>query len=237
MFDLDGTLLRFVQDDFIRVYFGEISKVFIKLGLNADAAVKAVWVGTKAMTENDGSVPNEQRFWDAFSAFVDVKGARLKAVEDACDNFYSNEFNIVKSVLHLCDIPTKLVRAMAAKGYNVVLATNPLFPPCAVESRLAWIGLTAEDFKLITNYKNSTFCKPNLDYYREVFKKINKSPQQCLMVGNSPFEDMCVSELGSEIFLVTDFMENETGMEITGFPRGTIEELESMLMAMPDITG
>jgi len=235
MFDLDGTLVLFSQDDFINVYFKELRKVFLKLGLDADAAIKGVWVGTKAMVLNDGSKLNAQVFWQVFSEFMDITGKKLKDVEVACDNFYSNEFNVAKSVVKQNDIPKRLVRAMAAKGYDIVLATNPLFPPCAVDSRLAWIGLDRQDFILITHYENSTFCKPNPAYYREVFSKIGKSPEQCLMVGNNPAEDMCVGELGSETFLVTDFMENEAGLDITKFRHGTIEELESYLMSLPSI--
>jgi FMN phosphatase YigB (HAD superfamily) len=124
---------------------------------------------------------------------------------------------------------------MAKKGYCVVLATNPLFPPCAVDSRLKWIDLSAQDFRLVTHYRNSSFCKPNLAYYREIFSNIGKTPQQCIMVGNNPVEDMCVGELGTETFLVTDFMENEAGVDITPFRRGSIEELEEFLMSLPDI--
>jgi len=235
MFDLDGTLCRFLQDDFINAYFKEISKVFIKLGLDANTAVKGVWAGTKAMAQNDGSTINKNRFWDAFSEYMGIGKKQLKAVEAACDSFYSNEFNIVKSVVKPSDIPMRLVREMAKRGYCVVLATNPLFPPCAVDSRLGWIGLDKQDFKLITHYENSTFCKPNPAYYYEVFSKIEKLPEQCLMVGNNPAEDICVSKLGSEIFLVTDFIENEAEIDIVDFRRGTIEDLEAFLMSLPKL--
>jgi len=235
MFDLDGTLCRFIQDDFLDSYFKELSKVFIRLGLDANAAVKGVWAGTKAMVQNDGSVLNIERFWNAFSDSMGIEGELLKVVEAACDSFYSNEFNAVKSVVKQSDIPRRLVRTMAARGYCVILATNPFFPPCAVDSRLGWIGLDKHDFKLITHYENSTFCKPNPGYYREVFSKIGKSPGQCLMVGNNPAEDICVSELGAEVFLVTDFMENEEGIDIAPFRRGTIEDLEAFLMSLPEL--
>jgi len=236
LFDLDGTLVRFYQEDFINTYFKELSKVFIKLGLDAEKACKAVWAGTKEMVMNDGSVFNTRRFWDGFSQFMGIEGSQIKTVEDACDGFYTNEFNIVKSIIKPCDIPARVVRKMAEKGYTVVLATNPLFPPCAVDSRLAWIGLNRDDFKLITHYENSTFCKPNPDYYHEVLSKIGKSPDQCLMVGNNPAEDMCVSELGMEVFLVTDFMENESGVDITAFRHGSIEDLEAFLLVMPAVS-
>jgi len=235
LFDLDGTLVRFYQEDFINTYFKELAKVFAKLGLDAEKACKGVWAGTKAMVLNDGSGLNTQKFWKAFSEFMGLDEEKLKTVEAACDSFYSNEFNVAKSIVKPHDTPARLVREMVEKGYFVVLATNPLFPPCAVDSRLGWIGLNRDDFKLITHYENSSFCKPNPAYYKEVLSKVGKSPEQCLMVGNNPAEDMCVSALGMEVFLVTDFMENEQGIDISVFRHGTIEDLETFLMALPEI--
>jgi len=237
LFDLDGTLARFNQDEFIDTYFGELSKVFVRLGLDAKKACEGVWVGTKAMVLNDGAELNTRRFWDAFSGFMGIEGELLATAEAACDNFYSNEFNVVKTIVEHSEIPARVVRNMAEKGYKVVLATNPLFPPCAVDSRLGWIGLGCEDFELITHYENSTFCKPNPAYYREVLSKIGKTPEQCLMVGNNPAEDMCAGKLGMDVFLVTDFMENETDIDISQFRNGTIEDMEAFLMAMPELAG
>ncbi|MDR2571036.1 MAG: HAD family hydrolase [Oscillospiraceae bacterium] len=233
MFDLDGTLARFVQDEFLHAYFNELGKVFVKFGYDKDAAVKGVWGGTKAMIQNDGSMLNTQRFWETFAKIMGIEGEKLKTIEAACDSFYTNEFNVVKSVIRHSDVPKRIVREMAARGFCVVLATNPLFPPCAVDTRLSWIGLTRHDFVYFTNYENSSFCKPNPGYYNDIFSKTEKSPQQCLMVGNNPAEDMCVSELGADVFLVTDFMENEAGLDINKFKHGTIEDLETYLLALP----
>jgi len=235
MFDLDGTLIRYTQEEFIHAYFKELRKVFVRLSLDPDKASKGIWVGTKAMVQNDGSMLNTQRFWNAFSEFMGITGEQLKAVEAACDDFYTNEFNKVKAAAGHSDIPQRLVRNMAARGYYLVLATNPFFPSCAVDSRLEWIGLEQRDFKLTTHYGNSSFCKPNLNYYREVFSKINKSPEQCLMVGNNPAEDMCAGELGSETYLVNEFIENEACLDIAKFRNGTLEELEVYLMSLPKL--
>ena len=133
------------------------------------------------------------------------------------------------------DISKRLVKSLQSRGYCVVLATNPLFPACAVTTRLGWIGLAPHDFLLITHYSNSTYCKPNPGYYLEVFKKVGKTPNQCLMVGNNPLEDMSAGALGASTFLVTDCLENETGADITAFRQGTLAELEASLSSMSNI--
>lgn len=235
MFDLDGTLLRFSQDAFISVYFSELGKMFSSLDMDAELSVKAVWAGTKAMMLNDGSKLNSQRFWETFTGHMRLEREKLRLVEAACDSFYVNEFNAAKSVIDPTDVSKRLVRALAAKGYTVVLATNPLFPACAVATRLKWVGLEMHDFQLVTHYENSTYCKPNPGYFREIYAKINREPHQCLMAGNNPAEDMSAGAFGSETFLVTDCLENTENVDITTFRRGTLAELETYLMSMPAI--
>jgi len=235
LFDLDGTLIKFSQKDFIGAYFAELSKVFVRLDMDAGLSVKAVWAGTKAMILNDGSQTNAERFWAAFAEYTRLSAEKIKHIEAACDKFYLNEFDTVKSIIIPQDISKRLVRSMAAKGYKLVLATNPLFPAYGVETRLKWIGLDPQDFALVTHYANSTYCKPNPGYYREIFAKINRAPEQCLMAGNNPIDDMCAGALGAETFLVTDCLENETAVDISSFRHGTLKDLEEYMMSMPDI--
>ena len=235
MFDLDGTLLRFSQDAFIGAYFPKLKKVFSQLGMDDELSIKAVWAGLQAMMLNDGRKLNTERFWDTFKKNLGLEEEKIHDVEAACEYFYNNEFDAVRAVVDPSDIPKRLIPTLASKGYSVVLATNPLFPACAVATRLRWVGLEMLDFQLITHFANSSYCKPNPGYYREIFAKINKKPDQCLMAGNNPVEDMCVGALGSETFLVTDYMESVDGVDITAFQHGTLAQLERYLMSMPDI--
>jgi len=233
LFDLDGTLLQIPQVDFVTAYFAELSKVFTRMGMDAKLSIKALWVGTKAMMLNDGNRTNHERFWTAFGEYLEFGAEKCKSIETVCDGFYANEFDSIKSIMAPNDISKELVRMLTAKRYNLVLATNPIFPLCAAETRLRWLGLELRDFRLVTHYANSTYCKPNPGYYREVFTKIGKAPEQCLMVGNHPVEDMSVGALGTETFLVTDCLENETSVDIAAFRKGTLAELKAYLMSIP----
>jgi FMN phosphatase YigB (HAD superfamily) len=232
LFDLDGTLLPLSQDDFIAPYFKGLSNVFVRLGLDPDTATKAVWAGTKAMVLNDGAMLNSQRFWNTFAKTMELDIKRLAEIETATDDFYVGAFEaIVEGIIKPTQTPSRMIRSLRKReAFDVVLATNPLFPICAVESRLRCLGLTTGDFNLVTHYGNSTYCKPNLGYYREIFDKLDKSPQQCLMVGNNTVEDLCVSELGTETFLVTDFIENSDNTDYEPTYKGTLVELESFIL-------
>ena len=233
LFDLDGTLLQFSQEDFINTYFAKLGKVFIRMGMDAEASIKAVWAGTKAMAINDGSILNSERFWMVFAEYLGLTDEKNKEVEAACDSFYTTEFDAVKSILRPNDVSKRLIRELTDRGYTVALATNPMFPACAVDTRLNWIGLRPGDFKHITHYANSTYCKPNPGYFSELLNVIKKAPEQCLMAGNHPVEDMSAEKLGIETYLVTDCLENEANVDISSYRRGSLAELEEYLMSLP----
>ena len=67
-------------------------------------------------------------------------------------------------------LPDATVEACKAAGHRVALATNPIFPAVATESRIRWAGLAPETFAWYTTYENIGYCKPNPDYYREILR-------------------------------------------------------------------
>lgn len=110
-------------------------------------------------------------------------------------------------------------------GLRVALATNPIFPAAATESRIRWAGLEAEDFELYTTYENIGYCKPNPDYYREIAKRLGVQPEECLMVGNDVTEDMVAKETGMQVFLLTDCLINKDRKDINQYSRGSFNQL------------
>ncbi len=229
MFDLDGTLLPFVQDEFIKLYFGGLCRALAPYGYDPDSAVKNVWRGTKAMVENDGSRLNSEAFWELFRAAFPNK----PEVREVCDEFYINEFDAVKTCLKRTPDHTPLIERLKNAGLEVVLATNPLFPECAVATRLSWVGLSESDFAYITNYDNSTFCKPNPKYFTELLKKLGRQPEECFMVGNSVPDDIIPTKgLGMGTFLVPEFAENPNGEDISQFLSGTVEQAVEHILSL-----
>ena len=118
---------------------------------------------------------------------------------------------------------------MKDRGCRVVLATNPLFPAIATESRARWAGLDPADFERITTYENSRFCKPNPAYYREILESIGEVPENCIMVGNDVGEDMVAQTLGMQVFLLTDCLINKQNADISAYPRGNFADLLEFL--------
>lgn len=225
-FDLDGTLLQMRQDDFIKAYMQELGQNLASLGFDAQAALGAVWAGTKAMMLGNGSALNCERFWQTFTQelALDANSPEMQKLRAATDEFYRNEFDRAGRVAHHNPLSNHIVKTLRKKGYDVVLATNPLFPPDAVRTRLGWAGLDTADFSYITNYENSRYCKPNPDYFRELMDKLELSPAQVLMVGNNVAEDMVAGTLGCAVYLVTDFIENEQNLDYGEFPQGSLQD-------------
>ena len=91
-----------------------------------------------------------------------------------------------------------------SKGLKTVIASNPMLPINVQLMRLKWAGVRDLFFDLITSVENSTFCKPRLEYYSEICKKIDVLPKNCLMVGNDRFNDMIASKIGMKTFLTND---------------------------------
>jgi FMN phosphatase YigB (HAD superfamily) len=110
-----------------------------------------------------------------------------------------------------------------------VLATNPLFPAVATESRIRWAGLAPGDFALYTTYENIGCCKPNLAYYAEILRRMALVGSECLMVGNDVGEDMVAETLGMKVFLLTDCLINKDDADITRWPHGGFDDLMAYL--------
>ena len=222
LFDLDGTLLPMDQETFVKAYLGGMAKKLAPHGYNPDEMVKAVYAGMKAMTYNDGSSTNEVAFWNAFTGIL---GEHVKEDMPIFDDFYRNEFQQVKNICGFLPEAAQTVRALKEKGYRVALATTPMFPSIATESRIRWAGLEPEDFEIFTTYENYHFCKPSLNYYKEVVEKLGVKPEECLMVGNDVGEDMITEELGMKVFLLPADLINKAEKDITVYPQGDLNDL------------
>lgn len=228
LFDLDGTLLPLWQEEFVKVYFGELCKRLATLGFEPQKTVDSIWAGTKAMVKNDGSRLNEELFWEVFRGM----NAELPDAKDVCADFYDNEFNKVQSILKYNADRRALIGRLRAAGLGVVLATNPVFPTNAISTRLKWVGLGYEDFDYVTDYTNSCFSKPNPAYFREIAQKLSLDPAECLMVGNNVSEDMAAEAAGMKVFLVPEFLENPAAAEYSAFPQGTLDEAADYALSL-----
>ncbi|MBZ4646893.1 MAG: hypothetical protein PWR27_1811 [Petroclostridium sp.] len=220
LFDLDGTLLPLDIDHFMKIYFHEMGIAFSDI-IAPEKLFKYIWTATEAMVQNVEHKTNEEVFMDKFSKLID---GDIDVYKKRFDAFYDSGFLKTRKSVNSVPIMKESIDILIDKGYQLVLATNPLFPRKAIEHRIKWAGFKPEQFSFITSYEDSHYCKPQIKYYEEILKEINKLPHQCMMVGNDVQEDLIASSLGIQTFLITDYMINRDEGTIECTYKGTYED-------------
>ena len=220
LFDLDGTLLPIDMDKFLDIYFTELGAIFSDI-IHPKLLVKNILAATDAMINNTEFATNESVFFKEFSSLIDTD---IKLYTERFDSFYDNQYTKTKQATYELPLINKCVNILKSKNYNIAVATNPLFPQKAIYQRIAWAGLNIDAFSHITSYEYSHYCKPKLEYYREVLDCLGKKPEQCMMVGNDVQEDIIASKLGIKTFLITNNIINRDNEEICSTYIGTYED-------------
>lgn len=233
LFDLDGTLLPLDNDLFTKVYLKELSRHGIAWGYDPKELVDAIWQSTGSMIANDGSRLNEDAFWTHFKTMITtLTPEQIDEKIPLFDAFYRDPDGFHKARITSSENPLAagVVAAARKKAGKVILATNPMFPPSAIESRLSWIGLTPDLFDDVTYYDNCHYCKPNPKYFAELLEKHGLRPEECVMIGNNVSEDIIPSEsLGIHAILVTDCLINHKDLPLDGYDTCTFAELKEKI--------
>lgn len=225
LFDLDGSLLDMVQEDFQNAYFKAILETFVPKGYDPKELVHALGRSTIAMVNNDGKMSNKDIFWKNFSFMLSDK-----VLDDMpeFDRFYSEGFLKTKEVMKERE-DIHYIHELKKLGYDLIIASNPIFPMIAQETRMRWANLNRDDFSYVTSYDNSSFCKPNIKYYEEICRKLNLNPKECMMIGNDVTEDMVASKINLDTFLLLPCLINRENKDISIYKRGTIKDLYDLL--------
>lgn len=212
LFDLDGTLMPVSNDDFEKVYLGSLSKSLAS-HIEPDALLKSMWKALDVMVKDTGDTKNDVIFFEQFGTLIGEE--LLDVLEPKFDAYYRGEFEILQSVLDDNAGMVETIQYLKDKGYRLIVATNPMFPPIAVERRLEFSGLDPEDFDFISNFEIHTKTKPHKAYFEEVLEMNGLKPEECLMVGNDMEEDMVVKELGMDGWILDDYLISRNGTDVS----------------------
>ena len=230
LFDLDGTLLHMEQEPFMKALFKtESEEVSLRLGINAETLLDVIKKGVYAMIKNDGTKNNE----DAFTAVAGpILGIEESVMYDAFDLYYRGTFMKIKDLATPNPLAKKAIELAREKAELVILATNPVFPPIAQKARLSFVDLVPEDFDYVTHYRNSCYCKPNPNYYKDILSLFKLDPAKCLMVGNDVKEDMIpTAALGLDTYLVKNCL-IDGGLGYDDYQQGQFDDLITFLEAL-----
>jgi FMN phosphatase YigB (HAD superfamily) len=200
LFDIDNTLILFEENDFFNAYMNELTPKFLDI-FTASQFQERLIGATRALLNNRGRMTNSDFYLDHFSRDMDHLKPDFWV---RFNRFYDNEFNRLKTMVKVVNGAYQLLDTLHKRGLRLIAASNPLWPLSVQTLRLAWAGVDSLPYLWITHIENSTFCKPQPEFYLEISKKIGLKPEQCLMVGNDPLNDMIAGTTGMKTYLTTD---------------------------------
>ena len=227
LFDLDGTLLPLDQDVFTDTFLSLAVRSFAgREEWGGKAFPRLLMRAVEAVVRNDGSVTNEERFWQAMEAMLPGQSG---AVRDAFLTFYAEVFPEARRVTFPDPAISALLGVWRDAGIPLLCATSPIFPPFVQEMRLRWAGFDRPEdwFLTVTSSENCTYAKPNPLYYTELCAQNGLRPEDCLMVGNDADEDGAALQAGMRFFFLSDHPLNRKGIDLTGVPQGSWNELRA----------
>ena len=227
LFDLDNTLILFEELIFFEHYTKKLYLAFKDI-MNPHEFTQRLIHSTQMMVNNNGEMNNAQFFIKDFANGTGIDETNLW---QRFENFYENEFEQFKPLMKPLDGAKEVISLIQDSGLKIVIASNPMFPNNVQLARLRWAGLDDIHFDLITAAENSTYVKPRLEYYYQICEKINVLPENCLMVGNDPFNDMIASRTGMKTYLTTD--SSHLSIELSR----ELAKNENIKMPVPDYRG
>ena len=211
LFDLDGTLLNMDQDKFLELYMLSLYNYSKEEYKDVYELINLIKKGVYLMVNNNGNLTNEEVFYNHFkSLHKDKTDYLLKKYEE----YYNSDFIITKESTSLKKVAPLLIKELKEKGYNLILATNPIFPRIATLNRIKWAGLDPNDFMYISTYENSHYSKPNIKYYEEILNKLNLNKEECLMIGNDTSEDYVITNLDIPCIILKENLINKNNLDL-----------------------
>jgi FMN phosphatase YigB (HAD superfamily) len=222
LFDLDGTLLDVDMKVFLPAYLRTLAQ---RMGqaMAPQRFVSDLLASTEVMVRNEDPTRTNR---DVFVAdFFRRTGLDEREWLPVFDDFYRSDFHRLRPLTAPRPVARPLVEAAVERGYEVVVATNPVFPRLAIEARLAWGNLAGLPFRLVTSYEIMHFSKPNPRYFAEVLTMVGRQPEECVMIGNDAAEDMAACLVGLRSFLTVEGRIGEASLACPPTWEGTLEDV------------
>jgi HAD superfamily hydrolase (TIGR01549 family) len=203
LIDLDDTLLDTNMGEFLPAYFDRLADHLSDLAPR-EKLIASLLQAVRAMSTNLDPRRTLKATFDEL--FYPALGVTEQAVRPRIQQFYDEEFPKLRPLTRpRAEAPGFIVAARQA-DYELVLATNPLFPLPAITQRLSWSGVpaAADTFDLITSYETAHFTKPNPEYFAEILGMLGRPCPEAVMIGdNLEYDLLPALLLGMRAFHVT----------------------------------
>ena len=192
LLDLDDTLLVNNIDDFLPAYLQAFAR-FMEHAIPSNRFIQALLAGTERMVKNRLPDCTLREVFE--ETFYPTSGLQPAEFERLAEHFYAEVFPSLRGLTRSNPAARQVVEQALERGYDLVIATDPLFPRSAVEQRLAWANLPVEKyaFKLVPSYDTVHFSKSEPAYYAELLASLGWPDGPILMVGDNPERDIATA--------------------------------------------
>lgn len=189
LLDLDDTLLQNSMDKFVPEYLMALSQHLANV-VAPDQLIQHLMRATQIMLSNDRPDQTLKETFD--QAFYPAIGVTEQQVHDQIVQFYRDVFPQLQHLTQPMPGVREVIQEAIKRGYDLVIATNPLFPRQAVLHRLSWAGLSDQiaAFQFIPSYETLHFAKPNPAYFAELLARTGWQDQPAMMVGDDLHNDI-----------------------------------------------
>ncbi|NMA69262.1 MAG: HAD family hydrolase, partial [Desulfitobacterium sp.] len=198
-FDLDGTLTLMDQELFMKNYIGLLAPRFNSM-ISSEKFAKQMARSLEVM--QNAPQKGKTNFQTFVEDFTKGTGLTQGTIWPIFEDFYKHEFPDLRCLVKLSPNSKEVVEAAKNEGYLVGIGANPVMPIIAMEERVRWAELSPENFDLVPSIETFHYCKPHPGFFQELAENLNLEPQECLMVGNHPIEDLAALEVGMSTFYV-----------------------------------
>ncbi len=189
LLDLDDTLLQNSMDKFVPAYLMALSQHLANV-VAPDQLIQHLMRSTQIMLSNDRPDRTLKETFD--QAFYPAIGVTEQQVHNQIEQFYRDVFPQLQYLTQPMPGVEEFVQEAIKRGYDLLIATNPLFPRQAVLHRLGWAGLSHQiaSFQFIPSYETLHFAKPNPAYFAELLARTGWQDQPAVMVGDDLHNDI-----------------------------------------------
>ena len=218
LFDLDGTLIDVDMHRFVPIYLQRLTK-YMSPHVCPKDATQTIRRAVAAM----------------FAILLEVLEAELaispERYGECLEQFCQNDLEILRPLVAGHPLASQLVATSLAKGWKVVLATNPIFPRAVIDARVTWGELNGDAFHYVAAYETAHFCKPNRRFFEEIADRLQVPAKKCLMVGNDALHDLSARQVGMQTCLLTPWSIKRPGACFKADWQGRHEELLALIAA------
>jgi FMN phosphatase YigB (HAD superfamily) len=231
LLDLDDTLLDTRIETFLPTYLDALGRHLEKFAPPREL-ILALRRAVQAMQAN---VDPTRTLRDVFDAsFYPELHLEPASVAPAVHEFYTEVFPALGAGIRPHLGAMELIDWAMQQGYQLALATDPLFPRLATEERVRWAGMDPSWFSVVSTYETFHFSKGHAAYFAEMLGRLGWPDQPIVMAGDDPARDMESSRLlGLQTFRVNNGLAEATHVQnepdAATQPSGTLLDLREWL--------